>query len=197
MTENFKRVIRKLERDFEKYKDHILEKEDLSKEELRILLKKLKDKKIPSKEIAHVISLFGESAFLEARDEVEKYLNSDDEVIRYNVITALVLDWGLEEHYETAIKLLKDPDEDVRSRAIVCIGSLKKNTGDKKTLSILLNIFKRSKDDWFIKDSAYFAILDVVGVSKDKRPPYDKKLDDKKDIDWKLIKKIEEGLKKR
>lgn len=178
------------------YANRIVPREKITNEELIKLLNKLKKGKMPKDEIPHIISIFGKNRFLEAKKEVEKYIDREDEIIRYNVLSTLILDWGLKEHYKTAIRMLNDSDEEVRGMAVACIGSLKRGTKDGESLRIVLRVFEENKNNWFMRDSAYEAILNIEGVPEDKRPTK-RILNPKKDIDWNLIHKIEKRLKKK
>lgn len=164
------------------------------KNKLKNLLEKLKNREIPEDRIAKTIALFGREMFKEARKEVEKYIHSKDEIIRYNALVTLILDWGLQEHYETAKKLLlNDSDEDVRGLGAACMGSLKRGANDKEALRTLLKVFKNKKEHWLVRSSAYSAILDIIGVPRQEQPGA---LGDdyEKDVDWDIIEKAEKIL---
>ncbi len=188
--------IKRLKRNLKKYSDSLNVGESIDKSELKNLLKKLKTKKIPEQDIAHLISLFGNNMFLEAKDEVEKYLYSENGIVRYNVLSALILDWGYTQYYTVVKKiLLNDPDEDVRGMAASCIGSIKRGTWDIDALGILLMVFKNENETWLVRDLSYHSILDVVGIPREKQPKASRILDYKKDVDWDLIHKIEKRVK--
>lgn len=191
-----KSLLRKIDKNFNKYKDSIEKKENIEKEELNRLLNKLKNDKMSKKDIAHIISLFGSNIFKEAKREIERYIDDKDEIIRYNVLTTLILDFGLREHYKTARRLLlNDPDAEVRGLSATCIGSLKRETKDKEALSILLNTLKNKKEHWLVRSSAYSAILDILGIPRRQQPGA--LGDDFEDyIDWNLIKTVEKHIKK-
>ena len=60
-----------------------------TKKELQKLLEKLKKGKISKNKITALITKFGEEQFKEARGEVEKYLESKDDMERYSSLSTL------------------------------------------------------------------------------------------------------------
>ena len=172
------------------------EPKDFTREETKELLRKLKKKEIEAEKIPEVIRIFGRTHFKEGIKEIEKYVNSEDEVVRYSALSALILDFHLKEHYKTARRLLfEDDDEDVRGMAAACLGNLMWNTEDKKTLQVLLNIFENETEHWLVRDSAYSAVLNVLGIHWKYHPSSAKHLNYNTGVDWNLIRAIKKYLK--
>lgn len=143
------------------------------------------------------IHLFGEADYRKAQPEVEKFLKSEDSELRKIALSVLGMHWYSKEHrtvYESVF-LDKNDDEDNRAMAAGCLGSAFWESKDKKILSIMLSVFNDEQEDWYIRDSAYRAILHLWGVPPQKWPGAARKLDYGKDVDWELIKEIENYIR--
>ena len=140
-----------------------------------------------------VLLILGEGNARSTRPIVERYLTHDDPWLRYNALSALVLDWGLEDHRTTCIRMLQeDPDEDNRGMAARCLGSLYQATHDPETLRLLLQLFFNENEDKLVRESTYDAILDVVGISSRERPSRAKEWTWDTDINWKLLNDLQQ-----
>lgn len=90
------------------------------------------------REIYRTVQAFGECNYQAARAEVETLLQSDDFELRFVALKVLTRYWRHAEHWATACRVLfHDPESECRFRAAHDLGSLKMNTHDARTLSIL------------------------------------------------------------
>src|SRR3989344_5396003 len=169
-----------------------------TKKELQKLLEKLKKGKISKNKITALITKFGEEQFKEARGEVEKYLESKDDMERYSALSTLVFEWGVQEIRPKIEKMMfLDPDTDLRMTAVACLGSLARCTKDLRAIKLLLKIFMNPKEDWSVRNSAYDAILHIMCVPYNKRPAIKEGLLSKKEIDFKLLKDLGKKILKQ
>lgn len=147
----------------------------------------------PPDQVWLILLILGEGNAQSTRPLVERYLTHEDPTVRYNALSALILDWGLEDHRATCIRMMhEDPDDDNRSLAIACLGSLDRATHNPDTLRLLLEVFLNGAQDKYIRRSAYSAILNVVGVPRDQRPPSAREWNWDTDINWKLINDLQQ-----
>lgn len=134
---------------------------------------------------------FGNEAFLEARPTVEAFLENASPELRYIALNVLVLHWGLMDHRPTSLRMAtEDPDEDVRRLAAACVGSLFRGSRSPDALRVLLGIIAEKHENAFIHDSAYSAILEILGVPVEKLPSADK-LNWPADIDWSKLREAQ------
>jgi hypothetical protein len=149
----------------------------------------------PPDQIGLIILILGEGDVRSARPIVERYLTHEEPMVRYNALSALILDWGLDEHRATCIHMLhEDSDEDNRSLAAGCLGSLDEGTHNPETLRLLLQVFCDGSENKYVRRSAYLAILDVVSVPREQRPPSAQEWVWDTDINWKLINELQQKL---
>lgn len=160
--------------------------------ELRSLLTDLRAGLIPEGELFPLIHKFGHEGFLEAKAEVEKLLKHTNPALREIALSVLTLHWGCEEHRSTCETfLLEDPSSDNRRLGAASLGSLLRGARDPKALSVLLQVFRNKTEEWHVRDTAYCAILDLLGVPRNEHPPASRELDYTKDVDWKWIEEAE------
>jgi hypothetical protein len=65
--------------------------------------------------------------------------------------------------------MLKDPDADVRRMAVSAVGVLSESTRDATTLASLLDLIDDPLEEWHVRDTAYEAILRVLGHTEHRR----------------------------
>ena len=167
---------------------------------LQQLVTGLEQQEFSLDEIPIILHLFGEAGALETRSLVERHLTHEDPIVRYEALNTLVLHWGLEDHRKTCIRMMHtDFDEDNRALAAGCLGSLDRATEAQDTLRVLLEVFFNGTELKYVKEAAYLAILDVMAVPREKRPPLTKNWDWDTDINWQLLNDLQKklGRKKR
>ena len=177
-----------------------------SRGELRDLLERVKDNaraeasavtrvsqalergEIPDSAAYTAIHLLGEASCLEARDAIEGYLESPEFDLRGIALNVLTLHWGLAEHADTALRFLRDDeDEDNRSLAATSLGVLFEGTRDDDRLRQLAPAVRNEEEDAMVRQSAYTAMLQILGVPADERPPSTRFMDLANDVDWDLV----------
>lgn len=137
--------------------------EQKSWEELISLIVALRHNTLSMREIYHAIQTFGEMNFQEARPEVEQFLTSEDPELRFVALKVLTRYWHLDEHWETARKiLLHDPDEDCRFRAADAIADLRRNSQDRQTLKLLAHVVHNEQEKAVVRAAAYAAMKAVL-----------------------------------
>jgi HEAT repeat protein len=137
--------------------------EKKSPEELKNLLIALRRGALSPRETYRAIQAFGEMNFQEARPEVERFLGSEDPELRFVSLKVLTRYWHLEEHWETARKVLEhDPDEDCRFRAADALADLKQDTQDRQTLQVLARVVRNEQEKRVVRESAYAAMKAVL-----------------------------------
>ncbi len=170
-----------------------------SQEELEQLLDALRQGKLKGREIYRAVQAFGENNFQVARPEVEALLQSDDFELRFVALKVLTLYWHLAEHWETAYQvLLHDPEVECRFRAATDLGSLKKNTQDTRTLSILAKVVCNEQEEIIVREASYAAMLEVLHYDpKEQWRIASRKFDLATGVDWEMVKrycKINENI---
>lgn len=163
--------------------------EKKSREELNRIRVALHNNTLSARETYHAIQLFGEMNFQEARPEVEQYLTSDNPELRFVALKVLTRYWHLQEHWETARKvLLCDADEDCRFRAADALADLKCNTQDQQTLKVLARVVRNEQEKAVVRISAFAGMKAVLHF--DPREQFDivkGGLDVEKKVDWKVV----------
>src|SRR5262245_9553003 len=110
-------------------------------------LQALRSCELSGDQLCHVLHDFGEAGFLKARLDIEACLTHSDPIVRFNALTALVLDWALQEHRATAERFLRhDPDEDNRSLAATCLGTLREGKQDPGVLRLLSRVVRNDTE---------------------------------------------------
>lgn len=122
-------------------------------------------------EIADAVADFGTSNFIEARDIVEEYLDDPSEIVRYNAMATLAYEWGVCGRPDRLIEiLLHDEDVDCRRQAAGALGSLFRQKKDSSIAKHLLAVIRNDTENEGVRAFAYTALLDVMGVPRDKQP---------------------------
>lgn len=98
--------------------------------------------------------------------QLRELLRDADSEVRYYALQALVLDlkqkgsdmagicWGF---------LEEDPDEDVRSMATACLGSIYFGSGDRRAFERLVSVMKDPRQSEYVQRRAYSALFSVAG----------------------------------
>jgi hypothetical protein len=134
-----------------------------------------------------LLHLFGNAGFIEARPTMESFLDDPDPQLRYIALNVLVLHWGIPEYHETSLRMARaDPDADVRRLAASCVGTLYKATRSPDALRLLLDVISNEDENGYVRDAAYSAILDILGVPRADLPSADR-LIWPADIDWSRV----------
>ena len=174
----------------------------IAKNKLKKMMIELATKNLDKEKIANYIADLGNNNYNEARKVVMEYIDYDDSIVRQNALTALLIDFKTKDLYEIAKKIaVTDPDGDVRSAALSGIGSIKWATRDKDALQFFLDILLRYKgkenldnDEQssfdFVRDSAYRAIFDILGIHPRYSPPSGVFYDRKEYFDLEFLNKV-------
>ncbi len=94
-------------------------------------------------------------------------LDHKDEMVRYNAAGSLATDFKYTRATRRLLTMLaSDPDDDCRSMAASCLGTLCHYTKDHAVLAALANASLEDSDE-DVRDSAYSALLIVNGVSRE------------------------------
>ena len=153
-----------------------------------IVLKELEDYRAGKFDASHydmLIMGWGKSRLLEARPDIESFLHSPDDDLRKSALYALTTYFGLQDYWPTALQfLLYDPDFLVRSEGAYALAWLKKNTGDRGTLSVLASVVCDPYDDETVREDAYRSMRIVAfGESK----PLGLSFCLERDADWDFV----------
>jgi hypothetical protein len=169
---------------------------DVRRKKLQSLLNDTQEGNLEYKALYSAIHTFGEGDFREAEPLIEQFLEHEDPDLRNIALNVLGIHWVSKKHrkvFESFLFNEKEDDEN-RGMAAACLGVICRGSKDKAALRVLLSFFNDDDVDWFVRDHAYDAILDVWGVPYQVRPSAAKKLDYEKDVDWRLIREIEKYL---
>lgn len=163
--------------------------EKVSRVELLRRLEAIRRGTLPKREIYRTIQVFGEMDFQEARPEVERFLQSEEPELRFVALKVLTRYWRLPQHWQTARDVLEhDPDEECRFRAASDLGSLKMNTKDKETLSVLAQVVRNEREKPVVREAAYTAMKAILHYDpREQLHLAAHNLDLEKDVDWKLV----------
>lgn len=161
--------------------------------ELYSLLADLEAGVIENTGLYTVIHKFGNEGFIEAKPVVEKFLTNLDPDLRYIALNVLTFHWACSDHRCTCENFaINDCDGDNRRMGVAGLGSLLKGTRDPQALALLLRIFRNDKEECQVRDSAYHAILYILGRPLSEQPPASRMLDYTKDVNWDRIRDAEE-----
>jgi hypothetical protein len=127
-----------------------------------------------------------------AQPIVESLLNAPAPPIRDIALQVLTIMWQCQEHRPTCERILEqDVDDDVRRAAVFGLISLLEGTRDPLALRILLRTFCDEDQDAVLRDSAYTAVLAVLGRPLSEWPPGTRLLDHVRDVNWELVREAE------
>ena len=159
------------------------------REQLAARLEDLRKGKIAKNKLYHVIHEFGKQHFIEARQEVEHFLKSDDASLRAISLEVLAGHWEITEYCEMAWHILvTDVDEECRFRAASIIGAWKRNTQDKQSLLRLARVVRNDQEDKVVRESAYAAMKAIVQYNpREQIFIASPKFNFEQDVDWRFI----------
>lgn len=134
----------------------------------------------------------GESRISTFRPQLRGLLTDRDPQVRYYALQALVID--LHDHDPEVIQacwsfLACDPDEDVRSMAATCLGSIHFASGDRQTFDRLVEVLEQTRQSPNVRLSTYVALFQVAGRKPEEWPGFRVPWRQLKDIqvDWQKV----------
>jgi len=131
---------------------------------------------------AAIAQEFGESRYYPAKEALLEGLTSSDAVIRDACIESLAIRWKLDELGPRLIEILEGDEYDfVRMRAAEGLGAIRY----KEALPILKRIILESAHDQALQETAYEAVLSILGKEEDKI--IEAGIDKPIVIDWELV----------
>jgi hypothetical protein len=151
-------------------------------------LAKLRSGELEDDEVYDILHRFGDSEFVEAKTDVEKYLDHDNPQLRYIALNVLTIHWRCAEHRKVCNEfILSDPDSDNRRLGTAGLGAVFQGTRDSAALKLLLQVFSDEDEEWHIRDSAYRAILYILGRRATEQPSAARQLNHAEDVNWEHI----------
>ena len=141
------------------------------------------------------IALLGNASYTRATPILEGYLTSEDPEVRAWALQALVLDFHLPEHCETAWKMLDEEHHEPKRIAAGCLGFCYMSTKEPAVLVRLAPLVRDTKQHWLVRVEAYAALLSVLGCpyGHPMRPARARMVDFETEVDWALIGRVESG----
>lgn len=138
-----------------------------------------------------LIRQLGRSGFFEAKAEVARFFDSRDPCAQVEAIICLFFYWGKGKEYEDIITRMAfhdlGIDEEVRHYAITAKGLLYEGTSNAQVINQMIDVLCDVANDESARESAYLAILNVLGVPTREWPSSAKEWDFAVDVDWDLI----------
>lgn len=150
---------------------------------------------LPRTRFVTAMITIGKAAYTPAIPLLEDLLDDPDEGVRRYALQALVLDFHLPRHCETAWRMLEEETEsEVRSMAAACLGFCYTATRDLPVLQWMADIVADDEDDESVRVLACDAIFDILGYPylHPKRPGIGR-ADFRAAVDWELIAQIKRG----
>lgn len=167
-----------------------MNEDDLNKNaELKKALEDIKDGRRPPKGLFDTIHEFGDEEFTEAAPIIEKFLTNADPRLRYISLHVLTMHFRLQKYWKVAVQMLEnDPDEDCRIMAISALRSLKRNTSDRETLTILVRLIRDEQEQKYVRESAYRAMRGIIAYNNvEQLNMATGDFDWDKDVDWDMV----------
>lgn len=134
-------------------------------------------------------------------EQVRALLDDQSNLVRYYALQTLVIDLkahGPEVETTCWSYLENDPDEDMRSMAATCLGSLKAGTGEARSFHRLVSRLRGHEPSAHVRRRIYSALFQLSGKPPSEWPEFGiswRDLD-KIEIDWEKIKGFEQDLGK-
>jgi len=123
------------------------------------------------REIADFAADAGNDNYMEAEPEVNRLLDHEDPIVRYNAMATVAYEWGRSPRVDRICEiLLSDEDQDCRRQAAGALGSLFRGKRDKHVLNALVRTAKDARESKDVRAFAYSSALDVIGVSRTIQP---------------------------
>src|ERR1043165_2719346 len=121
--------------------------------------------------LADLVAQIGATRDLEAAPEIEKLLDDDSELVRYNAMGVLAFDFGACSRMGRLHEILRfDRDELCRGRAASALGSLRRNSNDAELMGLFASIASDDSEQEHVRISSYKALLNVMGVPRSQQP---------------------------
>lgn len=122
-------------------------------------------------EVADFAADAGSQNYIEAEPDVNRLLDHEDAIVRYNTMATLAYEWGRTPRIDRIREILfTDPDRDCRRKAVGVFGSLFRGKQDRDVLDLLVRTAKNAREEMDIRAFAYTAALDVIGASRAIQP---------------------------
>lgn len=122
-------------------------------------------------EVADFAADAGTQNYIEAERDVNRLLDHEDAIVRYNAMATLAYEWGRTPRIDRIREiLLTDSDRDCRRQAVGALGSLFRGKQDRDVLEILVGTARNTREEMDVRAFAYTAALDVIGVSRAIQP---------------------------
>ncbi|HEU5381117.1 MAG TPA: hypothetical protein VFV38_37310 [Ktedonobacteraceae bacterium] len=150
---------------------------------------------VSESEYSSLIMQWGKARLLEARSDIEAFLQHPNASLRRDALDALGFLFRLQDYWPTATQfLLYDPEYQVRTMGASTLAALKANSGDRQTLGVLASVVADSYDYELIRTDAYRAMFVVaygyqqadVHWEEIDNPP-EKIFDLQRDINWNFV----------
>lgn len=141
------------------------------------------------------ITVAADTGCFEVSPQIAQCLTSSDPMVRWNAAATLFTRFRANQYATQCLELVeKEPDEIVKSVALVGLGELLPSVDDHDfqngAAAVLLRVFNDQSEYPEVRCSAYEGILAAIGISPLERPPAGKLLDLVKEVDWKMIEKF-------
>jgi HEAT repeats len=170
---------------------------DLDSASWETILDELRSGTIPPGQIHTAIVRLGKPLdrrkIEKAKDAVSAYLEHPNPWIRHEALWFLG-SWGrLREYEPQIIKALRfDPDEDNRSFAAFCLGTLEAGRNDPKVLRALKDVVLEPNEAEIVRVNSFAAMLEVAGRKIDRSEFFALQTGARglSDIDWQWVNKI-------
>ena len=144
--------------------------------------------------ILTAIVLIAKGSLLQAVPMMEEFVKNPDPDIRAAALQALILNYHLPEHCQTAWSMLDDEDPEPRRIAASCVGFCYIATKDLEVLQRLAFIVASEHEEWIVRESAYDAIFDVLNCPYlHPKRPRSRGIDFATQVDWDMIAQIQQG----
>ncbi len=132
-------------------------------EEALKLLKEYQTGKVSEIDYRTMIMQWGKARLLEARPEIEPFLQSPDVSLRRSAMDVLGFLFGLQDYWSIAVQfLLYDPEYQARAIGASALGSMQDQTRDRRTLGVLASVVADRYDYELVRNDAYRAMFVVA-----------------------------------
>ncbi|GCE10530.1 hypothetical protein [Tengunoibacter tsumagoiensis] len=168
------------------YNDFYVNLDKIDGERLKRILTTIQSGEGDVSDLTRAIELFGDAHYWESVPEMKRLLSHDHFQVRYSALEVLTLNFRLPELWEVTHTFLEhDPDTSCRMIGASCLGVLKRNTADQRTLEILACVVANASEKRIVREVAYEAMKDVIDYSQ--HHASSSPLDLAKDVNWQLV----------
>lgn len=152
-------------------------------------LQDMRDNKLAGRALYRTVHELGRSHFLEARQDVERFLTHTDPQLRAIALEVLVNHWRLADYWNAARAFLEqDPDKECRMKGASALEVLKRNTQDRLTLSVLAHVVRNPQEAQLVRETAYAAMRGIIHY--DPREQFrlaSKGITTAHEVDWNMV----------